>query len=250
MDLTARSTSILPITPLAINNCVFGFDSSDFDPDDNTSLTPLLRRLTATPKLLTPKSFLLTAATSPATAAIARAQAVTPTIINGRLAPPQMPQQCSNSPQRRGFRRLPSPCTTAGSIPIRVEVPTQHNLGAESKSNRCRNNSSSKSNSTANNLAARRRCRQLRLQELQRRYAVPFEVHAVAKPLSPRVGYLLRRAGMIRYRSLFQMEEVDFVVFRTLSERDLQTLGIADANDREEIFKAVLLADVLILELV
>ncbi|XP_036327453.1 uncharacterized protein LOC118740067 [Rhagoletis pomonella] len=242
MNLTDCNSPIAPFPPLIIRDYGFDFDcaSSDDDPDDNTTLTPLLRRITASPKLLTPKSALA----SPITTVLA----TTPTTINGRLAPPQLPEHCGKSPQRRGsplagFRRLRSPHSF---MRTRLQVPTQCDFGAKNHSSPCSDKGNSKK---ASNLASRRRCRQLRLKEVQRRYAKPFEVHAVPKPLSPRVGYLLRRVGMIRYRSLFQMEEVDYVVFRTLSERDLQVLGIGDASDRGEILKAVLLADVLITEL-
>lgn len=202
----------------------------------------MLRRLNTVQNILTPKSLLRAAGKSPA---------ITPTIINGRLAPPQLQPHYTKSPQRRGsplagFRRLRSPHTSTGlgSLPTRLELPTQHNLTAANKG-RC----SAKNNSTVKNLAARRHCRQLGLKELQRRYAIPFEVHTVPKPLSPRVAYLLRRVGMIKYRSIFQMEEVDYVVFCTLSESDLQLLGIVNADDRDEIFKAVLMADVLVRDL-
>lgn len=198
----------------------------------------MLRRLNTVQNILTPKSLLR---------AVAKSPAKTPTIINGRLAPPQLKQHYSKSPQRRGsplagFRRLRSPHTSngLGGLPTRLEVPTQRNFAAANK------DGSSKTNSTVKNLAARRHCRPLGLKELQRRYAKPFEVYAVPKPLSPRVGYLLRRVGMIKYKSIFQMEEVDYVVFCTLSEGDLLQLGIANDGDRGEIYKAVQLADVLI----
>ncbi|XP_011179800.2 uncharacterized protein LOC105210492 [Zeugodacus cucurbitae] len=241
MDLEDNASPITPFTPITIRDCSLDFDAdnSDVDPDDNCTLTPLLRRLNTVQTILTPKSMLRAAAKSPA---------VTPTIINGRLAPPQLQPHYSKSPQRRGsplagFRRLRSPRTSAvlGSRSTHLEVPTQRNVTAANIAG-C----SARNNSTVKNLAERRHCRKLALKELQRRYAVPFEVHVVPKPLSPRVGYLLRRVGMIKYRSIFQMEEVDYVVFCTLSEGDLQQLGIANADDRGEIFKAVLMADVLI----
>ncbi|CAD7005794.1 uncharacterized protein LOC101462151 [Ceratitis capitata] len=242
MDLADRTSPIFPITPITIKDCTFSSEcsNSDIEPDDNKTLTPLLRRLNTVQNILTPKSLLR-----------ARSPATTPTVINGFLAPPQLQQHCSKSPQRRGsplagFRRLRSPRTSNGPSTGRVssprlEVPMLCDLTASNNS--CRN---SKNTSTVTNLAARRRCRQLGLKELQRRYAAPFEVHVVRKPISPRVDYLLRCVGMIQYRSIFQTEEVDFVVFRTLSDQDLQTLGIGDVGDREEILKAVVLADVLI----
>uniref|UniRef100_A0A034VW98 Ankyrin repeat and SAM domain-containing protein 6 n=1 Tax=Bactrocera dorsalis TaxID=27457 RepID=A0A034VW98_BACDO len=240
MDFEDPASPIIPFTPITIRDCSFDFDgaNSDADPDDNTTLTPLLRRLNTVQNILTPKSLLRAAAKSPAR---------TPTVINGRLAPPQLQQHYSKSPQRRGsplvgFRRLRSPHTSndLGALSTRLEVPTQHNLAAAN------GGCCAKNNSTVKNLATRRHCRPLGLKDLQRRYAKPFEVYAVPKPLSPRVGYLLRRVGMIKYKSIFQMEEVDYVVFCTLSEGDLQQLGISNADDRGEIYKAVLLADVLI----
>ncbi|XP_067643828.1 uncharacterized protein [Eurosta solidaginis] len=248
-----------PFTPIIIKECAYDFDvNGDFEePDDNNTLTPLLRRITASPRLLSPKSILLSPTFSPADVSTFP---TTPTIIKGRLAPPQLQQHQHylKSPQRRGspiagFRRLRSPRISSphiqSNISIRLELQTKYCHVAGNKSAVCNNKiGASKGDCKSSNLAERRRCRQLRLKELQRRYAVPIEIHAVAMPLSPRVDYLLRRVGMIRYRSLFQIEEVDFVVFRTLTQNDLQLLGIGNAEDREEIYKAVLMADLLVLE--
>lgn len=54
-----------------------------------------------------------------------------------------------------------------------------------------------------------------------------------------KVFRILNDIGMSKYIELFQNEEIDYMVFKMLTNEDLITIGIDNQNDREIVMNAI-----------
>lgn len=61
----------------------------------------------------------------------------------------------------------------------------------------------------------------------------------VPKPLSPKVRKILNEKGLRKYIPLFEAEEIDYEVFKSLTEEDLMEIGITSKADIDVIMGAV-----------